>query len=252
MAIGRSGYVGVVRTHSGRGNLAAAIDPAVLRLAQCPDEIVAEILNDAGLQLPNLTSGERWHGTLPLTRRTQRLSAERIVLLGDAAGYVEPFTGEGIGWAMQSAVAAAPVIAGNFKKWNSRLIDQWDAAQRRRISRGQFVCRFLAGAMRRPRAVRIALGVLAFAPGLAGPFVRQICRPAFAHGIGNAQDSGVHGRIEMKTRILGIGTSVPQFYAEQADAAQQASRLFPMTPEQQRLMQALSVRTASKNGTVSC
>ena len=108
------GYVGVVRTHDGRGNLAAAIDSAALRSAGSPEDAVSEILSHSGFELPDLFSGERWHGTLPLMRRAERLSSQRIVLLGDAAGYVEPFTGEGIGWAMQSAISAVPTIAATW------------------------------------------------------------------------------------------------------------------------------------------
>ena len=38
-----------------------------------------------------------WMGTIPLTRRLARPAARGVFVLGDAAGYVEPFTGEGHG-----------------------------------------------------------------------------------------------------------------------------------------------------------
>ena len=38
-----------------------------------------------------------------------QLAAERVFLLGDAAGYVEPFTGEGMAWAVTSGIAVAPL-----------------------------------------------------------------------------------------------------------------------------------------------
>ena len=43
----------------------------------------------------------------------------------------------------------------------------------------------------------------------------------------------------MSTHILGIGTAVPEFQIEQADAAQQASQLCCATAQQQRLLGAL-------------
>ena len=50
-----------------------------------------------------LWRGRQWRGTPPLTRRAPSLAAERVFVLGDAAGYVEPFTGEGMAWALASA-----------------------------------------------------------------------------------------------------------------------------------------------------
>jgi menaquinone-9 beta-reductase len=49
MAIGRSGYVGLVRTASGNLNVAAAVDPDALRASGVPGELINRILADAGL-----------------------------------------------------------------------------------------------------------------------------------------------------------------------------------------------------------
>ena len=145
--------------------------------AESPRAAVAAILAKAGLELPDVSNDERWLGTLPLTQHSRRLSAERIVLLGDAAGYVEPFTGEGIGWALASAATAAPWIARNLDCWDARSIGRWEILQRRQMVHGQAICRLIAGLLRKPLAVRMALGALAVAPSLANPFVRRVYRP---------------------------------------------------------------------------
>ena len=49
---------------------------------------------------------------LPTLTRTARLSAARVLLVGDAAGVVEPFTGDGISFACRSARIAARSILG--------------------------------------------------------------------------------------------------------------------------------------------
>src|ERR1700690_1055166 len=100
MAISRFGYVGLVRTMDGRGNLAAAIDLSAMKSASEPEQMIRLILEDAGLSPPKFSRFDTWRGTIPLTRQTNRLSTHRVLLLGDAAGYAEPFTGEGIGWAL--------------------------------------------------------------------------------------------------------------------------------------------------------
>ena len=48
--------------------------------------------------------------TLPCRLTRAPLVAGRVVLAGDAAGMVEPFTGEGIGYALQSGCIAAEVL----------------------------------------------------------------------------------------------------------------------------------------------
>ena len=180
MAISLTGYVGLVRTSDGRGNLAAAIDPTALRLAKSPQHAVAAILADAGFELPEFSGGEQWRGTPSLTRHASRLTAERIFLIGDAAGYVEPFTGEGIGWALASAAAITPWVVRNLERWDAESIDEWERWQRLQLSRGQAISRLLAGLLRKPLAVRIAVRLLATIPYLARPFVRRVYQPVSA------------------------------------------------------------------------
>ncbi|MBN2099207.1 MAG: geranylgeranyl reductase family protein [Dehalococcoidia bacterium] len=52
---------------------------------------------------------------LPVRRKGMAIQSGRCLLLGDAAGLVDPVTGEGIHNAVRSAQAAAPVIAGYLK-----------------------------------------------------------------------------------------------------------------------------------------
>ena len=64
-------------------------------------------------------------GTAPLTRRTTPIAEERLFLLGDAAGYVEPFTGEGIAWALVAGLAVAPLAIRAAKQWHPSLGVDW-------------------------------------------------------------------------------------------------------------------------------
>ena len=60
--------------------------------------LVAEILQQAQLPLPDGLVEAPWRGTPLLTRRSAHRAGTRIFALGDATGYVEPFTGEGMAW----------------------------------------------------------------------------------------------------------------------------------------------------------
>lgn len=55
-------------------------------------------------------------GQLPYYTGERKISGDQYMLLGDAAGLVDPFTGEGIGNALLSGIIAAEVAAACLKK----------------------------------------------------------------------------------------------------------------------------------------
>ena len=165
MAHGRAGYVGLVRVEGGRLDVAAALAPTAVR-ANGIDATVAALLRDAGL--PPLPGSLAWRGTPLLTRAPRRPWSDRRLALGDAAGYVEPFTGEGIAWALLSARAAARLARDG---WRPGLGKVWARVHRREVRRRQRGCRWIARALRHPRLVRAGVGLLDRAPRLARPIV---------------------------------------------------------------------------------
>lgn len=166
MACGRGGYVGVVRAEQGRHVVAAALAPRLLRAAGSPARAAAAIVREAGL--PELPADLAWRGTPLLTRRRARPFAERLLVLGDAAGYAEPFTGEGMAWAVASARAAAALVADG---WRADAGRAWARSLRRLVARRQRRCRMLARALRAPFVARAAVALLARQPALARPFL---------------------------------------------------------------------------------
>ncbi len=99
-------------------------------------------------------------------------------MVGDAAGYVEPFTGEGMAWALWGALALAPLVYDGVKCWDDTLVHRWAQVHRRRIRRGQAICRIVAWGLRRPWMARVAVRVLDTAPSLARPLVMHTSEPA--------------------------------------------------------------------------
>jgi len=176
MACAPHGYLGMVRLEDGRLDLAAALDSNFLRSAGGPARAATIILADAGL--PALPEIEQlpWQGTPALTRRIAQPAAERLLVLGDAAGYVEPFTGEGIAWALAAAEAAAPLASRAIDRWESSLTAEWTRIYGRLIKPRQRTCRVVAGVLRHPLAVRSLVRVLAHVPQLASPVLRHLSR----------------------------------------------------------------------------
>lgn len=177
MAVGQGGYTGLVRVEDGSLNLAAALDPETLKQAGSPAAAVAAVLVEAGLPKVEL-GASAWHGTLPLTRQTRQPVGHRIFVLGDAAGYVEPFTGEGIAWALAGGMAVATFAERGLLGWNRQVEQEWLAAYGRLVRDRQLCCRTFAAMLRNPSMVRAAVGLATAWPALCRPIVANLNRPA--------------------------------------------------------------------------
>ena len=174
MAIGRHGYVGLVRTEAGDLNLAAAFDRAHLIRSGGPALAAAGVLAEAGFEPVPQASTATWLATPALTVRSCPPAAERLLLLGDAAGYVEPFTGEGMGWALVGALAAVPLVLQGQSEWSSELERQWVRRHAQLIGSQQRLCRGLAFALRRPGLSRALLAAVERWPHLAAPLLQPV------------------------------------------------------------------------------
>ena len=173
MVMGAGGYVGLVRVADGSLTVAAAIDPTWLREHASPSDAVATLLRTAGSPALPERPDVGWKGTPTLTRSPPSRGSERVFAVGDAAGYVGPFTGEGISWALAGARSLAPLAARATQQWNPALLVAWDRAYSRSMVRAQRLCRAVAWTSRRPRLVLATLRLLARVPGVASPFVRR-------------------------------------------------------------------------------
>jgi flavin-dependent dehydrogenase len=177
MACGHGGYVGLVRLEDGRLDVAAALDRAESRLQGGPAHLVARVLDEAGLPLPEGLRDAAWRGTPALTRLRKRISAERLFVLGDSAGYVEPFTGEGMAWAMLSASLVVPLARMAVDRWTPELGEQWEGRYRRFLRPRQRVVRAASYVLQHPRLTGFLVRILARAPRLANPVIRTINAP---------------------------------------------------------------------------
>jgi 2-polyprenyl-6-methoxyphenol hydroxylase-like FAD-dependent oxidoreductase len=139
-----------------------------------PAEAAARVLESCGVDGASLRT-VRWRGTGLLTRR--RLAASGpIFAIGDAAGYAEPITGEGMSWAIESGAALADLLAsrpagadGLNRRWRTR---------QARIRHRQMLCRGTALALRCPPLVRAACAVAGSWPAAGRWTASRIGRPA--------------------------------------------------------------------------
>lgn len=173
MAATRDGYGGVVRVENGAVNLAAAIDASLLKSQGSTHAAFSYLLESAGF--PPLPSAEfAWRGTPVLSRMINRVAHHRVLVVGDAAGYVEPFTGEGIAWALIGGQAVARSAALFVADQCDQAADTWSQDWSDLIRRRQHWCRRLAWLLRHPRAARFGVKLARRFPGLTNRIVNQL------------------------------------------------------------------------------
>lgn len=200
MAVSRHGYCGLVRLEDGRVDIAAAVDRSLVTRAGGPAGALAKLLTDAGgYQAAGLfADADEWfaaaviRGTPPLTRRQPVASAGgRVLRVGDAAGYVEPFTGEGMGWALASArfldetVGRTVSAAGRIGDSPRKAAVSYAQAHRRHFAVHHARCRRVALVVRQPWLVGPALRLARLAPAVAArvvPLVVGAAARGKAHG----------------------------------------------------------------------
>lgn len=164
MAVDGRGYVGLSRVEDGRLDIGAAFDPAACRQAGGVGELAAAIIHQAGFDVPCGLAEARWAGTPRLTTRPAAVAMGRVLLVGDSAGYVEPFTGEGMSWAIMGATAVAPLVAQHLQSKHlpssSYLAKAWIVRHRKLLHRRQWMCHCVTRLLRHPRLTRGVMGVL--------------------------------------------------------------------------------------------
>lgn len=177
MACTDNGYAGLVRLEDGRVDVAAAIDHNYSRAQGGAASAVIQILKESHLPVPPALANNQWSGTEPLTRKRSRIASNRIFVIGDACGYAEPFSGEGIAWALTSAAACAPIVKTALHSWTDSLSDRWQRQHRQMMRPRHKRCQAIGQGLRRRYVRRVAMPLLAALPDVAAAIVRQIVKP---------------------------------------------------------------------------
>jgi hypothetical protein len=176
MACGLKGYVGLVVLEDGRLDLAAALGPDAVKAAGGIGPRAKSILEDSGLpEVPGVGTLP-WRGTPRLTRASSVIARNGVYRVGDAAGYVEPFTGEGMAWALAGGMRLGAILGSSARESQAKLEVEWTVAYRREVVKRQAVCRAASLALRTPWMTRGLLRLIGVAPGLARPVMRAMHR----------------------------------------------------------------------------
>ena len=180
MICGAAGYVGLVQLEDGSVNVAAAIrrkrEPeASLNRNEIALRINA-LLRSGGM--PAIDQTEKLQMTPPLTRARQ-VGVGGLIAVGDAAKYVEPFTGEGMAWAIESGIEAADCIIDRIDQHRTKtdtLADSWVTRYRTLARRRQWICRLLSMALRCESISACLVPAIRWAPWAAKMTIGELNR----------------------------------------------------------------------------
>ena len=126
----------------------------------------------------NLPSDQSWRTVTPLTRDPIPVAHDNLFFIGDAARVVEPFTGEGIYYALQSGELAADAIAKIMRGEDRESALREFAHAHREMYRGRLWINQLArAAVLAPRVASALLPIARYSPGILRSLTRKIVRP---------------------------------------------------------------------------
>jgi len=166
------GYVGAVDVEDGRVSIAGALKIDALRTTrEVPGHMTARLLSLGGISWREEIDDAAWQTCPTLHRSVSEPSADRLLLLGDAAGYVEPITGEGMAWAVESAIAAAACLANG---WGETTAADYSRSWSRHVGSSRRMARLAAFALDTPRRATLAVNALRRLPMVGRLIVRRL------------------------------------------------------------------------------
>lgn len=175
--VGPGWYVGAALYGRGRGNVVAALPTGIMREARDPSvafaracaelPVLRHLMRDARPMSPFVCVS-------PLGFAVRRAWAPGVLLVGDAAGTVDPMTGQGVELALRGAELAGRYAHRFLQTQDLRALVDYDRVRRRAFRRVWRASRWLQWGMRRPALARWFMGRLVEFPVLAAWLVGAV------------------------------------------------------------------------------
>lgn len=164
MRVHAGGYIGAVRLANGRIDIAAAAHPQVVRDAGGVNALAVQWLGP-WVRTHAVLAAAAWKGTPLLTRRRSRLAGANVLIAGDAGGYVEPFTGEGMSWALATGAAAGNHASAIVHERASS--KEWPTVANSIVRASRVRCMMTAHLLRHPMLLQAVMSTAKIFPAAA-------------------------------------------------------------------------------------
>jgi menaquinone-9 beta-reductase len=176
MYCGEKGYLGMIIVENGIVDAAAAIDRKAIANTSSASGVVKEIMRSCRATPSAELLQAQWRGTSPLTQKRLTLARDRIFLVGDAAGYTEPFTGQGMAWALRCAHLLVPLLVSALRNELPTPEKDWSLLYKKEIRAHQRTSSLLAKLLRYERAFSLVITMLSPFPGALRYFLEYLNR----------------------------------------------------------------------------
>ncbi len=156
MHVGHDAYAGLAPLEDGVTNVAVvASGRNVKARAGSVEAFFSETLQSIPEVAQKLEHAERVggiRGVGSMARRARRTSGDGYLLVGDAASFLDPFTGEGIYEALKAAQLAAPIASAALKAGDvsADALDAYRIARRQSFTAKRQVCWIVQGFVNAP------------------------------------------------------------------------------------------------------
>ena len=127
----------------------------------------------------DLASDQPWRTITPLTRDPVPVAHDNLFFIGDAARVVEPFTGEGIYYALRSGELASSAITKIIRNENrDPVLREFIRAHRAMYGGRLWINRLARAAVLSPQIASAFLPLAQFSPGVLRLLTRKIVSPS--------------------------------------------------------------------------
>jgi geranylgeranyl reductase family protein len=188
MHVGTDGYCGIAPQENGRVNAAMVVDLARFeRRTESVDAFFDAALESYPAMAARVRRAARVspvRGVGPLARRVLRVSGDGYLLAGDAAGFFDPFTGEGIFDALHGGELAAEAVAAALEigDTSANALASYDRARRAAFRDKRRAAWLVQAFVRAPRLMDYALERIA---------ARPAARTTMTGVLGDYRDAGI-------------------------------------------------------------
>ena len=172
MHVGRDGYCGIAPQENEMVNAAMVVEMSRFerRAGSVEAFFDADLASYPGIacRLSPTSRVTPVRGVGPLARRVRRVSGDGFLLVGDAAGFFDPFTGEGIFDALHGGELAATAIAEalDLGDTSADALAGYDRERRQAFAAKRRAAWLVQGFVRTPRLMDYALERIATRPSV--------------------------------------------------------------------------------------
>ncbi len=167
MTIGEGWYCGVAPVPGGRVNIGLVMSERRLRSSLRTSGSALAVVRDTVSALPppraawqDAPETDEMAVALPLAQRISRRAGPGFLLVGDAAGFIDPLSGEGLHRSLVSAELAADAITA-WRRGDAAALERYEQRMRARFAAKDVLSWLLQLFLARPGALDYALSRLA-------------------------------------------------------------------------------------------